>query len=80
VSVTEADPLITVALLKGILASVGAADLAGRRRIPGLSAERADVFPAALVTLLALADLGGFEAFRHSFRNLRWGVAAELLS
>jgi exopolyphosphatase/guanosine-5'-triphosphate,3'-diphosphate pyrophosphatase len=80
VSVAQADPLITVALLKGILSSVGAADLAGRRRIPGLSAERADVFPAALVTLLALADLGGFEAFRHSFRNLRWGVAAELLS
>jgi exopolyphosphatase/guanosine-5'-triphosphate,3'-diphosphate pyrophosphatase len=79
VPIAQADPVITVALLKGVLASVGAADLAGRRRIPGLSAERADVFPAALVTLLALADLGGFDSFRHSFRNLRWGVAAEML-
>jgi exopolyphosphatase/guanosine-5'-triphosphate,3'-diphosphate pyrophosphatase len=79
VPIAQADPVITVALLKGVLASVGSADLAARRRIPGLSAERADVFPAALVTLLALADLGGFGAYRHSFRNLRWGVAAELL-
>jgi exopolyphosphatase/guanosine-5'-triphosphate,3'-diphosphate pyrophosphatase len=79
VPVAAADPVISVALLRGILASVGAADLEARRRIPGLAAERADVFPAALVTLLTLADLGGFDAFRHSFRNLRWGVAAELL-
>jgi exopolyphosphatase / guanosine-5'-triphosphate,3'-diphosphate pyrophosphatase len=79
VPIAQADPVISVALLRGVLASVGAADLAARRRIPGLSAERADVFPAALVTLLALADLGGFDAYRHSFRNLRWGVAAEML-
>ena len=47
---------------------------------PGAFAgQRADVFPAALVTLLALAELGAVQAFHHSFRNLRWGVAAEML-
>jgi exopolyphosphatase/guanosine-5'-triphosphate,3'-diphosphate pyrophosphatase len=79
VSLAEADPVIDVSLLRGILASAGSVDLAARRRIPGLSAERADVFPTALATLLSLAELGGISSFRHSFRNLRWGVAAELL-
>jgi exopolyphosphatase/guanosine-5'-triphosphate,3'-diphosphate pyrophosphatase len=72
-------PMIGVNLLHEVLAKVAPLDLASRRNVPGLAPERADVFPAALVTLLALAELGGFQAFHHSFRNLRWGVAAELL-
>ncbi len=47
--------------------------------IKGLAAARADVFPTALATMLALADLGGFNSFLHSFYNLRYGIAAELL-
>ncbi|WP_415907661.1 hypothetical protein [Oleiharenicola sp. Vm1] len=37
------------------------------------------MFPAALTTILAVADAGGFGEFRHSFYNLRYGLAAELL-
>jgi exopolyphosphatase/guanosine-5'-triphosphate,3'-diphosphate pyrophosphatase len=73
------DPLIGAAHLGELLAAVGPLDLAARRKIPGLPAARADVFPAALATLAALADLGGIRAFHHSFHNLRWGLAAELL-
>jgi exopolyphosphatase/guanosine-5'-triphosphate,3'-diphosphate pyrophosphatase len=40
---------------------------------------RADVLPAALTTILAIAEMGGLHAFRHSLYNLRWGVADELL-
>jgi exopolyphosphatase/guanosine-5'-triphosphate,3'-diphosphate pyrophosphatase len=80
VPIAETNPLIGVTLLHEILARLGPLDLAARKRTPGLSPERADVFPAALVTLLALAELGGIQAFHHSFRNLRWGVAAELLA
>jgi exopolyphosphatase/guanosine-5'-triphosphate,3'-diphosphate pyrophosphatase len=40
---------------------------------------RADVMPAALATFIALAEHGGFGAFRNSLFNLRWGVAAEAL-
>jgi exopolyphosphatase/guanosine-5'-triphosphate,3'-diphosphate pyrophosphatase len=50
-----------------------------KRGFPGLAAERADVFPAALVTILAVARAAGVARFRHSLHNLRYGLAAELL-
>lgn len=53
--------------------------LEDRRRIPGLPPARADVFPVALATLLAIGELGAFPEFRHSFYNLRWGLVTELL-
>jgi len=74
-----ANPLIGVALLRRMLAKVGPMDLAARGAVRGLAAARADVFPAALATLLALADLGSFQAFHFSLRSLRWGIAAEYL-
>jgi exopolyphosphatase/guanosine-5'-triphosphate,3'-diphosphate pyrophosphatase len=76
----EADPVISVALLKEILETVGPADLEGRKKMKGLSPERADVFPTALVTLITLAEIGKIDSFHHSFRNLRWGVASSLLA
>jgi exopolyphosphatase / guanosine-5'-triphosphate,3'-diphosphate pyrophosphatase len=79
VTLAEADPVIEVPFIRSILSLAGSVDLAARRKIAGLASERADVFPTALVTLLAVAESGRFDAFRHSFRNLRWGVAAELL-
>lgn len=59
---------------------LGALPLAQRRTYPGLPASRADVFPAALTTLLTLLRMGGFATARHSFRNLRYGLAARLLA
>ena len=70
---------IEVGALRRICAKVAPMPLALRRQLPGLSAARADVYPAALVTLIAIAERGRFEAFLHSFRNLRWGMAASLL-
>ena len=49
------------------------------RAAEALSAARADVFPAALATLIALAELTGCGTLRHSWCSLRHGVAAELL-
>jgi exopolyphosphatase/guanosine-5'-triphosphate,3'-diphosphate pyrophosphatase len=74
------DPVITVAELRRLLAEVAPQTLAARRRIPGLPPERADVFPAALATLVSIAELGRFDRFRHSLYNLRWGLAAGLLA
>lgn len=71
---------VEVETLGQLLATVGSLDLPGRVRLGGLSKARADVYPTALATLLALAELGGISAFQHSLRNLRWGVAAELLA
>lgn len=72
-------PALTTAQLREMLQGVGSLALADRKKIPGLPPGRADVFPAALATLIAVADLGGFEAYRHSVYNLRWGLAAEAL-
>ncbi len=72
-------PLVPVAQLRDLFAFLGAMPLAPRRLVPGLPTARADVFPAALATLIALAEAGGFTAFHHSLFNLRYGLADQLL-
>ena len=75
----QTEPLITVAQLREQLAWLGALPLTERKHIPGLPPPRADVFPTALATLIAVAELGGFDAYRNSLYNLRYGLAAEQL-
>lgn len=72
-------PVLTLASLRALLAEVAALPLAGRGGIPGLAAARADVFPAALATVIAVLEHAGAGAFRHSGRNLRHGLAAAAL-
>jgi exopolyphosphatase/guanosine-5'-triphosphate,3'-diphosphate pyrophosphatase len=74
------DPLVPIAYLRDVLAAVAPLPLAQRKAISGLPAARADVFPAALVTLLTVAELGGFPAYRNSVYNLRFGLADEALA
>ncbi len=78
-SLDQTDPVITVAQMRELLAWLGALPLAERQRIPGLPPARADVFPTALVTFIAVAELGGFSSFRNSLYNLRYGLADEVL-
>ena len=75
----DSDPRVPVASLREMLALIGPVDVASRKTVPGLPASRADVFPTALATLLVVAGLSGAQSFQHSFRNLRWGLAAQLL-
>jgi exopolyphosphatase/guanosine-5'-triphosphate,3'-diphosphate pyrophosphatase len=75
----QSPTLVPVESLRELLRSVGALPLAERRAVAGLPAGRADVFPAALATLVAVAELGHFPGYLHSFYNLRWGLAAEEL-
>jgi exopolyphosphatase/guanosine-5'-triphosphate,3'-diphosphate pyrophosphatase len=56
-----------------------AADLDARRKIPGIPPERADIMPAALITLCLLADLTGAEAFHLSHRGVRHGMIELML-
>jgi exopolyphosphatase/guanosine-5'-triphosphate,3'-diphosphate pyrophosphatase len=56
-----------------------ATDLAGRQAIPGIPADRADIMPAALITLCVLADLTGAEAFHLSHYGVRHGMIELLL-
>ncbi len=75
----QSDPVVTLTTLRNLLAELAALPLPARQRIPGLPAARADVFPTALATLIAVAELGGFDAYRNSLFNLRYGLAAETL-
>ena len=79
VALADTPPFVSVDTLAALVEETLPMTLAKRKTIPGLSAARADVFPAALITMLAVAELGGFRHFRHSLHNLRWGVAAEAL-
>jgi exopolyphosphatase / guanosine-5'-triphosphate,3'-diphosphate pyrophosphatase len=75
----ETSPAVAIDQLRELLTAIAALPIDQRKRVPGLPAARADVFPAALATIIAVAELGGFAGFIHSFYNLRWGLAAELL-
>jgi len=78
-SLDDSDTSVTVSELEQLLARTAALPLAARRALPGLPAARADVFPTALATILEVARLARVERFTHSFYNLRYGIAAELL-
>ncbi|HTJ79779.1 MAG TPA: phosphatase [Rariglobus sp.] len=73
-------PVVTVAELDHLFQKLAPLTLAERLQFPGLPAGRADVFPAALVTMLTIAEAGGIETFHHTLYNLRWGIASEALS
>ncbi len=75
----ETSPAVATDQLRELLTTLSALSLDQRKRVPGMPSARADVFPAALTTVVALAELGGFAGFIHSFHNLRWGLAAEML-
>jgi exopolyphosphatase/guanosine-5'-triphosphate,3'-diphosphate pyrophosphatase len=79
VAFSATSPVISVEALRTLLDEVAVLPLAARRQVAGLPAARADVFPTALTTALAVAEIGGFTSFRNSLHNLRYGLAAELL-
>lgn len=66
--------------LGGLLDEMALLTLEQRKAVPGLPPARADVFPAALVTIITVADYAHIERFHHSLHNLRWGLAAEILT
>lgn len=80
VAIGDVPAEIGVAEIRALLDTIAVLPLHERRQIPGLPAARADIFPAALATLLAVAGAGLLPAFTHSFYNLRWGVADEILA
>ena len=62
-----------------MLDELGPLNLEQRKALPGMPAARADVFAAALITMVTLADYAHVDRFHHSLHNLRWGIAAEAL-
>ncbi len=56
-----------------------AMDVEARRKVAGIPADRADIMPAALITLCVLAELTGAEAFHLSHRGVRHGMVELML-
>jgi len=79
VSLEDTPAVVTTATIYDLLDEVCPLSLEDRKKIAGMPAARADVFPAALVTVVTVAEFGLFERFHHSLYNLRWGVAVEVL-
>ena len=50
-----------------------------RMAVPQLPVSRADIIPAALITIDTVLNLAQRHSVTHSFYNLRYGIAAELL-
>lgn len=75
----DTPPIIGTDTLGDLLDELASMTLEERKGIAGLPAARADVFPAALVTMITVADYAHIERFHHSLHNLRWGLAAEAL-
>lgn len=71
--------IIDTETLGQLLQQLAPMTLEQRKSVPGLPAARADVFPAALATMVAVAEFARIARFHHSLHNLRWGLAAEAL-
>lgn len=76
----DTEPVVPVSCLRDVLTWIASLPLERRKQISGLPPARADVFPVALATLLAVAELGGFSAYHNSVYNLRYGLADEALA
>jgi exopolyphosphatase/guanosine-5'-triphosphate,3'-diphosphate pyrophosphatase len=70
---------VTLEDLRELLSGIGRLPLSERKKVEGLPPSRADIFPAALATMIAVAETGGLTGFENSTYNLRWGLAAEAL-
>jgi exopolyphosphatase / guanosine-5'-triphosphate,3'-diphosphate pyrophosphatase len=79
VRMEDTPAIVSESTLHELLDEIGPLTLDERKQIPGMPAARADVFPAALVTVVTVAEFGLFERFHHSLYNLRWGLAAQTL-
>lgn len=71
--------VIAAETVEALLDEIASLPLDARLGIPGLPRSRADIFPAALAILVATGRFLGTQSFRHSLRNLRYGIADELL-
>jgi exopolyphosphatase/guanosine-5'-triphosphate,3'-diphosphate pyrophosphatase len=72
-------PVLDIQTIRALRDITAALPLPERRKFPGLPASRADIFPAALTILIALAEVTHASAFRHTLHSLRHGLAARLL-
>lgn len=69
-------PVEHLKCLLRVLAPMSAQERVEKTHLP---VNRADIMPVALAILITLADYFKFSEIQHSFYNLKYGVAAEIL-
>ena len=77
--IEHSPPYLLRSTLKQLKNKLAPLPLQERLSIPHLPAARADIMPTALITIDALLEVANRSSLIHSFYNLRYGVAANLL-
>jgi exopolyphosphatase/guanosine-5'-triphosphate,3'-diphosphate pyrophosphatase len=78
-TIEERSPVLSHAEISALKSKLMALPLHERMAVPHLPATRADIIPAALITIDAVLDTAVRDTVTHSFYNLRYGIAAELI-
>lgn len=76
-SFEQTESKLELAYLRYLCIELVAMPLEERMHIGQMDASRADIMPAALLTLITAAELAGADSYRHSLHNLRYGIAAK---
>lgn len=80
IDIRASSPHLTRSSLDALREKLATLPLHERLSVPHLPAARADIIPTALVTIDALLECAGRDRLTHSFYNLRYGLAANLLN
>ena len=75
----EFSPLISLLQIREIKAELISQPLSERIKIKSLPAARADILPAALITIEQIMNLMRYTQLMHSQYNLRYGIALDIL-
>jgi len=78
-TIEERSPVLSHAEISALKTTLMARPLHERMAVPPLPATRADIIPAALITIDTVLNTAARDRVTHSFYNLRYGIAAELL-
>ncbi|MDQ8195202.1 hypothetical protein QEH59_12255 [Coraliomargarita sp. SDUM461004] len=77
--IQQSSPRLERSTLNQLKNKLAPLSLHERLSIPHLPAARADIIPTALITIDVLLEVTGRSSLTHSFYNLRYGIAANLL-
>jgi exopolyphosphatase / guanosine-5'-triphosphate,3'-diphosphate pyrophosphatase len=75
----ESGAIVTIQEMRALMRKIAAMDFAERCALPKLPPARADIMPVAMIVLTTIMDLATAGSVVHSFYNLRYGLAAEML-
>ena len=77
-NIQETSPVLQKKEIMELKSQLVKLPLEERKNFPLLPPTRADIIPAALITILTVLDHANRDTIIHSFYNLRYGIAANL--